>query len=117
MEEVAPSFTHHAGDDLPQWTDAGVTGQLIAGSAYGLTAGAQTHSLLFNAYLEMAPGATAEIPAEYNERALYVATGALEMDGARHDTGRMLALAASGAGIRRAASGSMLRLTGGYFHG
>lgn len=104
MEEVAPSFTHHGGDELPQWTDAGVTGQLIAGSAYGLTAGAQTHSSLFYAHLEMAPGATAEFPAEYKERALYVAAGAVEMDGARHDTGRMLVLAASGAGISGEAS-------------
>ena len=37
-EETAPSFSHHAGDDLPQWNEGGVHGQLIAGSAYGLTA-------------------------------------------------------------------------------
>lgn len=95
MEEVAPSFTHHAGHDLPQWTDAGVTGQLIAGSAYGLTAGAQTHSPLFYAHLEMAPGATAEIPSGHSERALYIAAGAVEIDGARHEAGRMLVLGAA----------------------
>jgi len=26
-EETAPSFSHHAGKGLPQWTDAGVNGQ------------------------------------------------------------------------------------------
>ena len=40
-EETAPSFSHHEGSDLPGWSDAGVHGQLIAGSAYGLTAGAR----------------------------------------------------------------------------
>ena len=100
IEEIAPSFTHHAGDDLPQSTDAGVTGQLIAGSAYGLTAGTQTHSPLFYAHLEMAPGATAEIPGGHSERALYVAAGAVEMDGSRHEAGRMLILGAAASRVR-----------------
>jgi redox-sensitive bicupin YhaK (pirin superfamily) len=44
MEETAPAFSHHSGRDLPQWNKNGVAGHLIAGSAYGLTAGAKTHS-------------------------------------------------------------------------
>ncbi|HEX5678674.1 MAG TPA: pirin family protein [Alcanivorax sp.] len=92
QEETEPSFSHHSGADLPQWTDAGVTGQLIAGSAYGLTAGARTLSPLFYAHLDMAPGATAEIPAGYSERALYIAAGVVELDGTRYPAGRMLVL-------------------------
>lgn len=92
FEEIAPSFSHHAGLDLPQWDDAGVAGQLIAGSAYGLTAGTTTHSPLFYAHLDMAAGATAEIPGGYDERALYIASGAVEVGGARHESGRMLIL-------------------------
>ncbi|WP_285275436.1 pirin family protein [Halopseudomonas bauzanensis] len=92
FEEIAPSFSHHAGLDLPQWDDAGVAGQLIAGSAYGLTAGTATHSPLFYAYLDMAAGATAEIPGGYEERALYIASGAVEVGGTRHESGRMLIL-------------------------
>ncbi|WP_339490881.1 pirin family protein [Pseudomonas sp. EL_65y_Pfl2_R95] len=91
-EEIAPSFSHHAGCDLPQWSDAGVAGQLIAGSAYGLTAGAETHSPLFYAHLDMSPGATAEIPSGHKERALYIATGAVELAGTRFESGRMLVL-------------------------
>ena len=30
-EETDPSFDHHAGDDLPEWDEDGVTGRLIAG--------------------------------------------------------------------------------------
>lgn len=91
-EECAPSFSHHAGRDLPQWNDKGVVGQLIAGSAYGLTASAETHSPLFYAHLDMTPGSTAEIPDGYSERALYIATGAVELDGKRYESGRMLVL-------------------------
>ena len=59
FEETAPDFTHYEGDDLPAWDADGVRGHLIAGSAYGLTSRARTHSPLFYAHLEMAEGATA----------------------------------------------------------
>jgi len=91
-EETASEFSHHAGADLPQWTEAGVHGQLIAGSAYGLSAGVRTHSPLFYAHLDLSAGASAEIPSDHAERAVYVATGAIELDGRRHEAGRMLVL-------------------------
>jgi redox-sensitive bicupin YhaK (pirin superfamily) len=112
MEEVAPSFSHHSGTDLPQWTDAGVTGQLIAGSAYGLTAGAATHSPLFYAHLELAPGSTAEIPWGYTERAIYIAGGAVEMDGTRHEAGRMLIVDAAASRVRAIEPSTIMVLGG-----
>jgi redox-sensitive bicupin YhaK (pirin superfamily) len=112
QEEIDPSFSHHSGDDLPRWNDAGVTGHLIAGSAYGLTAGVSTHSPLFYAHLDMAPGAIAEIPADYTERALYIASGAVEMDGTRYEAGRMLVLGA-GASAVRAQDQSTVMVLGG----
>ncbi len=112
QEEIAPSFSHHAGDDLPQWTDAGVAGQLIAGSAYGLTASAETHSPLFYAHLDMAPGSTAEIPGGYSERALYIATGAVELDGTRYEAGRMLVLSAAASRVCALERSSVMVLGG-----
>ena len=111
-EETAPAFTHHAGADLPQWTDGGVTGHLIAGSAYGLTAGAKTHSPLFYAHLDMAPGAEAEIPGGHAERALYIATGAVEVDGRRFAAGQMLVVDAAASRVR-AAEWSTVMVLGG----
>ncbi|WP_312512960.1 pirin family protein [Massilia sp.] len=111
-EEIDPAFSHHAGADLPQWTDAGVAGQLIAGSAYGLTAGAATHSPLFYAHLDMAPGSTAEIPNDYAERALYIATGAVEIDGMRHESGRMLVLGAAASRVRALERATVMVLGG-----
>jgi redox-sensitive bicupin YhaK (pirin superfamily) len=92
LEEIDPSFSHHSGADLPQWEAAGLTGNLIAGSAYGLTAGAKTHSPLFYVHLELAAGASAEIPGERAERAVYVATGAVEIGDRRFEAGRMVVL-------------------------
>lgn len=91
-EEADPAFSHHAGADLPQWSEGGVHGQVIAGSAYGLTAAARTHSPLFYVHLGLEAGARAEIPAGFAERALYVATGAVEMGGVQYGPGRMLVL-------------------------
>ncbi len=111
-EETAPSFSHHAGSDLPQWSEAGVHGQLIAGSAYGLTAAAKTHSPLFYAHLDLEAGAVAEMPGDQPERALYVATGAVELDGRRFEAGQMVVLGA-GASSARAAERSTVMVLGG----
>ena len=111
-EETTPSFSHHEGADLPQWSDGGVYGQLIAGSAYGLTAAARTHSPLFYAHLDLEPGATAELPDGFSERALYVATGAIEFDGVRYDTGKMLVLGAGASRILAAEHSTVMVLGG-----
>ena len=111
-EEVAPSFSHHAGTELPTWYEAGVVGQLIAGSAYGLTAGAKTHSPLFYAHLDMAPGATAEIPGGHKERAVYIASGAVELDGTRYEAGRMLVLGATASRVRALERSAVMVLGG-----
>jgi hypothetical protein len=111
-EEVAPSFSHHAGDDLPQWSDGGVHGQLIAGSAYGLTAGAATHSPQFYAHLDMASGATAEIPTGHPERALYIATGAVELDGVTYGAGKMLVLGNDASWLRATERSAVMVLGG-----
>lgn len=111
-EENAPSFSHHAGADLPHWQADGVEGHLIAGSAYGLTAAARTHSPLFYAHLDMAAGTVAEVPGGFSERALYIATGAVEVDGARFEAGRMLILGPDVSRVR-AAERSTVMLLGG----
>lgn len=91
-EEADPGFSHHDGADLPQWQEAGVEGRLIAGSAYGLTAAARTHSPLFYVHLDMQAGASAEIPPGFSERALYIAAGSVELDGGTYAAGHMLVL-------------------------
>ena len=112
LEEVAPSFSHHSGADLPSWRDAGVQGELIAGSAYGLTAGTETHSPLFYAHLDMEAGASAEIPGGFAERALYVATGAIEMAGDRYEAGTMLVLQPAASKVRALEHATVMVLGG-----
>jgi redox-sensitive bicupin YhaK (pirin superfamily) len=112
VEETEPSFSHHSGSDLPQWTESGVIGHLIAGSAYGLTAAAQTHSPLFYAHLDLAPGASAEIPSGHSERAVYIASGALEVDGRRFDAGQMLVVDGSASRVTATEQSTVMLLGG-----
>lgn len=112
FEEAEPTFSHHEGADLPQWSEAGVHGQLIAGEAYGLTAGARTHSPLFYAHLELAAGASAELPAGHAERALYVAQGEVQVAGERIAAGRMRILDAADARVQAVTPATVMVLGG-----
>ena len=111
-EEVAPSFAHYAGEALPQWDEGGVAGQLIAGSAFGLTAAARTHSPLFYAHLEMRAGSRAELPPGHPERAVYVARGAVESDGQAHPAGRMIVVAPAASSFRALEQSTVMVLGG-----
>lgn len=111
-EETAPGFSHHEGADLPGWDESGVRGRLIAGTAYGLTAGVKTHSPLFYAHLDMDAGAKGEIPRGHSERALYVATGEIEMANQSFTAGQMLVLTQDAATFTARTSATVMLLGG-----
>lgn len=113
-EEVDPSFHHHDGDDLPTWEEAGVRGRLIAGSAEGMAAKVNTLSPQFYMHWEMEAGAARSIPAEYPERAIYVAVGSVEVGGQKLEAGQMAILDDhSGAIDVRATKPSTVMVLGG----
>jgi redox-sensitive bicupin YhaK (pirin superfamily) len=94
LEETDPSFAHHNGPvDLPYYESGGMKARLIAGEAFGAKAAVKTYSPMFYVHWELEAGATAALPAQYPERAAYVAAGAVEVDGARYDTGHLLVFA------------------------
>jgi redox-sensitive bicupin YhaK (pirin superfamily) len=89
-EETDPSFAHYGSADLPVHEDGGLRTRLLAGEAFGLRSGATTHSPLFYAHLEIDSGVRAALPDEYSERALYVASGEVEVRGTKIGAGSML---------------------------
>ncbi len=80
-EETAPAFAHYAADALPVAEDAGARLALIAGTADGLTSPVQTLSDMIYADLVLAPGARYRFGADHVERAVYVVTGSLRIEG------------------------------------
>lgn len=92
-EEADPAFYHHEGSaDLPTWEEKGLRGRLIAGSAEGMRSAVKVHSPQFYMHWDMDAGASRTLPAEYGERAVYVAAGTAEVAGQVLQTGRMAVL-------------------------
>ncbi|HEX7947502.1 MAG TPA: pirin family protein [Phenylobacterium sp.] len=90
MEEMAPSFANHGPDDLPTYEGGGMWARLIAGKAFGAEAKVKTHSPMFYVHWRLDAGATAQLPAEYPERAAYVAQGSVSIDGREFHHGQMI---------------------------
>src|SRR4051812_19549717 len=88
-EEVAPSFAHHGPEDLPTYEQGGLWARLVAGEAFGAKAKVQARSPMFYVHWRLAPGTTAGLPANYSERAVYVAEGSVEVDGQKVAAGGM----------------------------
>jgi redox-sensitive bicupin YhaK (pirin superfamily) len=92
-EETAPTFAHHGPEDLPTYESPdGLWARLIAGAAFGARARVKTHSPMFYVHWRLRAGAKAQIPAEYPERAAFVAAGRIEIDGRTLEAGQMAVL-------------------------
>ena len=89
-EETDPAFFHHGPDDLPTYQEGGLWARLIAGEALGAKAKVRTHSPMFYVHWSLAQGTTAQLPAEYTERAAYIVTGTVEVEERSFTTGQML---------------------------
>ena len=112
-EETDPAFDHHAAAELPVFKQEGVRARLIAGEAMGARAPVRTHSPLFYIHCELAAGARAELPAQYPERAAYVAAGEVEVNGQRFAEGRMLVFQPGRPVLFTASEKAILMLLGG----
>jgi len=92
-EEDPPSFEHHAAERLPEMRRAGVVLRVVAGEAYGARSpvGVASPTLYVDARLDA--GATLELPDDIEERAVYIATGRLAVDGESFSDGTLIELA------------------------
>jgi redox-sensitive bicupin YhaK (pirin superfamily) len=91
-EEDEPGFAHHARGEIPELRERGAHVRLIAGEALGQRSPVRVHSPLCYLHCELAAGARLELPLAYPERAVYVASGTVELNGQPHEAGRMIVL-------------------------
>ncbi|MEO7386318.1 MAG: pirin family protein [Gammaproteobacteria bacterium] len=80
-EETAPEFHHYDAGQLPELNRGGARLRLIAGSLAGLTSPVRTFSAMGYGVLELDAGASFALPAEHEERAVYLVDGELAVDG------------------------------------
>lgn len=112
-EQDDPGFDHYDAAVLPAFDDDGVSGRVIAGSAYGLSSPAKTHSPLFYVHADLQAGARLALPSGHAERALFVASGEVEVDGQRHGMNRLLVFGRNEAPTIQAGPASRVMLLGG----
>ncbi len=112
-EETEPAFSHHGASDLPTYEAGGLWARLIAGAAFGAEAKIETLSPMFYVHWSLVAGVQAQLPAEYPERAAYVASGSVEVDHRRFGHGRMLVFPAGKPILFSAIEPSIVMLLGG----
>ncbi len=93
MEEVAPSFIHYGESTLAHFSDNGVEGRVLLGEWFGLKSSVSFPWYSLYVDLQISQCGSIQIPKEYEERAIYSAQGALEVDGIRYPESELLILA------------------------
>ena len=81
QEEAAPAFAHHKVDEIPGTEGDGVALKLIVGTADGLRSPVTSFSDIVYADIALADGARYRLSAEHVERAVYVVSGGLAVEG------------------------------------
>ena len=112
-EEIEPSFKHIAREDLPVIDGEGKRVRLILGSGYGETSRIAMPHETFYAEAVLAPGAVLPFDPDVDERAIYVASGEIDIAGDVFGPGRLLVLRPGDRISILALSNARLMLIGG----
>lgn len=91
-EEIAPSFEHISTLALPTLRDEGLFVRVIFGDFEGLRSPIKTYGGPFYLDVRMQPGAALSIPKSVQERAVFIVSGEVEVDGVLFAPEQMLVL-------------------------
>jgi len=89
-EEVAPSFQHFDAEVLPVVEHGGAHARVIAGTAFGETASVKTSSEWFYVEVGLDAGASVPLDPDYEERAIYLLDGEIQIAGDRFEGPKLL---------------------------
>jgi hypothetical protein len=112
-EEMAPLFEHHPMASIPRVRRAGAELRVVAGTAYGERAPTRVLSPTLYVHARLDAAAILEVTEEHEERAVYVATGAAEIDGHVLSGGTMVVLQSGTRAELRANQATEAFLVGG----
>lgn len=112
-EEIAPLFENTSHRDLPVIDAEGVTGRVVIGALHGFVSPVKTASETLYADLTLAPGARLQIPADAEERAIYVLSGDVNIAGDRFPADRLLVFRPGDEIIISSETGAHFMLFGG----
>jgi redox-sensitive bicupin YhaK (pirin superfamily) len=89
-EETTPVFENTGRDLLPQFEFDGASGRLVMGSLSGIRSPVRTDTDTLYADVRLSPGARIKIPADAEERAIYVLDGMVNISGDEFPSDRLL---------------------------
>ena len=89
-EEGAPQFSHFSADELPRLAGEGKRVRIIIGDLYGECSPVDFPHDCFYAEAVLAPGSVLPLDATHEERAVYIASGRVDVEGQSFDTGQLL---------------------------
>jgi redox-sensitive bicupin YhaK (pirin superfamily) len=112
-EETAPSFAHHTAQELPVIESGGVRAKIILGELFGEKSPVETLSNPVYAGCQLQHKATLSIPADIEQRSVYLLSGALLIDGQRFETGTMIVFEAGKEAIIEADTDAHFMIIGG----
>jgi redox-sensitive bicupin YhaK (pirin superfamily) len=90
QEEMAPDFAHYAVGDFPMLRDNGKTVRVVVGAAYGERSPVKTTSATLFADVHLDAGSSLPLDAGYEERAIYVLDGEIDIAGDKFGSDRLL---------------------------
>jgi len=80
-EETEPQFTHYAAADIPGFNENGTAVRVMMGAAYGLRSPVKTYADTLYVEARMTFGRDLQVPMGVEERAVYVCSGQLGVEG------------------------------------
>jgi hypothetical protein len=113
QEDGPPTFVHYPASSLPRRVGDGVDLTLVAGEAFGLTSPVATVWPTLYVDASFSPGALLELPAQSQERALYVVSGELAVGDDLVTPGQLAVLEPGAKLALRSPSASRAMLLGG----
>lgn len=112
-QEIEPAFEHYAAAQLPAWEEGGVSVRLIMGELAGHSSEVKCYSRTLYADLAFAPASGCDLTVPEQERALYVAEGAISVGDEQVPAGEMVVLSGAPLLRLRAEVASRVLLIGG----
>lgn len=113
VEEMDPEFTNYKPAELPTYEDTGIWMRVIAGEAYGLKNQVKTFSPLFYLHVKLDKNSRVDLPSGYEERAVYIAKGSIEIKHQVFKAGQMVVFSKNDESYITAKTDSVLMLLGG----
>lgn len=112
-EEMAPVFENTSRATLPEFRDGGAHGRVVIGDFDGVRSPVRGHSDTLYADIRLEPGGEVRIPADAEERAIYVLDGDVSIAGDKFPPDRLLVFRPGDEIVVNSEAGAHFMLFGG----